>query len=84
MDLKSTYSVYKFCLKWKEIYISLKFNNINCYASISLKVDRATQQIQRPIEVKNTNDNHIENCLAKEDAFFETKEFLNTVKKQIR
>ena len=46
------------------------------YASISLKVDRATQQIQRPIEVKNTNDNHIENCLAKEDAFFETKEFL--------
>ena len=28
MDLKSTYSVYKFCLKWKEIYISLKFNNI--------------------------------------------------------
>ena len=28
MDLKSTYSVFKFCLKWKEIFISLKFNNI--------------------------------------------------------
>ena len=56
---------------------------VNCYASISLKVDRATQQIQRPIEVKNANDNHIENCTAKEDAFFETKEFLNTVKKQL-
>ena len=27
-------------------------STINCYASISLKVDRATQQIQRPIEVK--------------------------------
>jgi hypothetical protein len=31
MDLKSTYSVFKFCLKWKEIYISLKFNNIRKY-----------------------------------------------------
>jgi len=58
-------------------------STVDCYASISLKVDRATQQIQRPIDVKNTNDNHIENCLAKEDAFFETKEFLNTVKKQL-
>ena len=28
MDLKSTYTVFKFCLKWKEIFISLKFNNI--------------------------------------------------------
>ncbi len=28
MDLKSTYSVFKFCLKWKEMFISLKFNNI--------------------------------------------------------
>jgi hypothetical protein len=41
-------------------------STVNCYASISLKVHRATQQIQRPIEVKNTNDNHIENCLASE------------------
>jgi len=58
-------------------------STVNCYASISLKVDRVTQQIQRPIEIKTTNDNHIENFLAKEDAFFETKEFLNTVKKQL-
>jgi hypothetical protein len=28
MDLKSTYTVFKFCLKWKEIFISLKFNKI--------------------------------------------------------
>jgi hypothetical protein len=28
MDLKSTYTVFKFFLKWKEIFISLKFDNI--------------------------------------------------------
>ena len=31
MDLKSTYSVFKFCLKWKEIFISLIFNNIGLW-----------------------------------------------------
>jgi len=29
-------------------------STVNFYASISLKVDKATEQIQRPIEVKNT------------------------------
>jgi len=34
MDLKSTYSVFKYCLKWKEMFISLKSNNIRNFKKI--------------------------------------------------
>ncbi len=59
-------------------------STVNCYASISLKVDRATQQIQRPIEVKNTNDNHIEYCLAQRRCFFRDQKIFEYSEKTTR
>lgn len=56
-----------------------KCSTSKCYASISLEVDKATQEIQKPLEVKNLNDS----CLAKEDKYFKTREFIATVRQQL-
>ena len=54
-----------------------------CYASLSLKVDKNTQVIKEPLEVIQTNDKHIETCNAKVEEFFETRDFMTTVKKNL-
>ncbi len=60
-----------------------KCSTSKCYASISLEVNKATQEIQKPLEVKNLNDSHIDSCLAKEDKYFKTREFIATVRQQL-
>jgi hypothetical protein len=57
---RSKPSVIYILLHTKKLLVKyqLRCSTVNCYALISLKVDRATQQIQQPIEVKNTNKNH--------------------------
>ncbi len=54
-------------------------STVGCYASISLKV--ANNQISLPLTIANHNAKH--KCLAKDESYFEVKDFMDGVKANI-
>jgi len=55
-----------------------------CYASISLRVDKATMEIQEPYVISNINENHKINCVPKNDSYFDVRDFMKKVKNKMK
>ncbi len=58
---------------------SFRCSTPKCYASISLKMNE--NEMKEPYEISNLNENHSESCERKPGEFFETREFLQQVRK---
>jgi hypothetical protein len=73
---------YHFLEKTKGLRVCpFRCSTVGCYASISLKIDRATNEIQEPYLVSHLNENHKNGCNMKPEGFFETREFMVDVRK---
>ena len=65
---------YIFNLKSKsKMSASFVCSTPKCYASVSLRVQN--NEIKEPYEISYQNDIHDENCLPKNDSFFDVRDF---------
>ncbi len=62
-----------------KVACSFRCSSPKCYACISLKID--VNEIKEPYEITHLNEKHSESCERKPEEFFETREFLQKVRK---
>ena len=78
-------------LRWKNYQFNFKnkgkmsasfvCSTPGCYVSISLRV--LNNEIKEPFEISHRNENHKDNCLPRNDKFFEIRDFMKIIKTKL-